>query len=80
VEVRTLDGTAALGDWLGRQPGVEQLQLNGDTLRVLHAGDAEAEAALLRSMIEAGFRVIAFGTQRQTLEDVFMQVTQGLVQ
>jgi ABC-2 type transport system ATP-binding protein len=80
VEVRLLDGTAALGDWLGRQPGVGQLQLNGDTVRFLHAGDAEAEAALLRSMIEAGFRVIAFGTQRQTLEDVFMQITQGLVQ
>ena len=57
-----------------------RLQLNGDTVRFLHAGDAEAEAALLRSMIEAGFRVIAFGTQRQTLEDVFMQITQGLVQ
>jgi hypothetical protein len=31
-------------------------------------------------MIEAGFPVVAFGTRRKSLEDVFMQVTEGLVQ
>ena len=49
-------------------------------LRFHHAGTQEAEAELLREMIEAGFRVTAFGSQQQTLEDVFMQVTRGLVQ
>ncbi len=31
-------------------------------------------------MIEARFRVIAFGSQTRSLEDVFMHVTRGHVQ
>ncbi|MGO8689773.1 MAG: ATP-binding cassette domain-containing protein [Thermoguttaceae bacterium] len=80
VEVRLLDGTAALAEWLAARPGIERLRANGEGVTFLHAGDAEAEAALLRAIVEAGFRVVAFGTQRQTLEDVFMQITQGVVQ
>ena len=80
VEIRLLDAAAALADWLRDRPGVEGLQANGDCVKFLHAGNAEAEAALLRAIVEAGFRVVAFGTQRQTLENVFMQVTEGLVQ
>ena len=80
VEVRVLGSAAALGNWLAEQPEVSQLNVNGDSARFLHAGKPEAEADLLRSMIEAGFRVVAFGTRAETLEDVFMQVTEGLVQ
>jgi ABC-2 type transport system ATP-binding protein len=80
VEVRLLDDAAPLGEWLARQPQVSELKLNGTSASFLHAGDAEAEAALLRAMIVADFRVVAFGTQRQSLEDVFMHVTKGLVQ
>jgi len=80
VEVRVLGGAAALGEWLSDQEYVSQLNLNGEAAAFLHAGDLEAEADLLRSMIEAGFRVVAFGSKQQTLEDVFMQVTEGLVQ
>jgi ABC-2 type transport system ATP-binding protein len=80
VEVSVLDGTDGLGDWLGRRPGVSEIRVDGQTLRFLHAGNAAADADLLRAMIEAGFRVSAYGARRQTLEDVFMQVTQGLVQ
>jgi ABC-2 type transport system ATP-binding protein len=80
VEVRLLDGTERLSHWLAERPDVSQLEWNGQTARFLHAGSPEAEADLLKAMIEAGFRVVAFGTRRRTLEDVFMQVTQGLVQ
>jgi ABC-2 type transport system ATP-binding protein len=80
IQVRLLGSAAALSDWLTRQPQVSQLQVNGDSAKFLHAGTPEAEADLLRAMIEAGFRVVAFGSQQQTLEDVFMQVTEGLVQ
>jgi len=80
VNVRVLGGATALGQWLAEQAGVSQLNVNGEAATFLHAGDLEAEADLLRSMIEAGFRVVAFGSKQQTLEDVFMQVTEGLVQ
>jgi len=80
VEVRLLDGAAALGAWLVENAAVSELNVNSDSVRFIHAGDLPAEADLLRSMIEAGFRVVAFGSRRQTLEDVFMHVTEGLVQ
>jgi ABC-2 type transport system ATP-binding protein len=59
---------------------ITEVRVAGNAISFLHAGNLEGEAALLRAMIEAGFRVVAFGSQRQTLEDVFMQVTRGLVQ
>jgi ABC-2 type transport system ATP-binding protein len=80
VEISLLDPAGPLGEWLARQPGIEELQVAGLAVRFVHAGDAEAEAALLRAIIAAGFRVVAFAGKRQTLEDVFMQITQGLVQ
>ncbi|NUQ66218.1 MAG: ABC transporter ATP-binding protein [Pirellulales bacterium] len=80
VEVRLLDSVEPLGNWLARRPDVSQLHLDGQAARFFHAGAPDAEADLLKAMIEAGFRVVAFGTRRRTLEDVFMQVTQGLVQ
>jgi len=80
VDVRVLGGAKPLADWLAQAAGVTQLQLNGEQVRFVFSGDPDAEAELLRSMIEAEFRVVAFGSQQQTLEDVFMQITRGLVQ
>jgi len=80
VEVRLLDGTTSLADWLGERAGVSRIQQDGQVVRFFHAGQLEAEADLLKAMIDAGFRVAAFGSRRKSLEDVFMQVTKGLVQ
>lgn len=80
VEVRVLGDATALGNWLGERPGVTRLEIDGDTLRFLHVGSLEEEADLLKAIVEAGFRVLAFGSRRRSLEDVFMQVTEGLVQ
>lgn len=80
VQVRLLDDAAALRNWLGQQSGVSELRVEGSAAAFLHDGDGEAEAALLRAMIESGFRVVAFGSQTRSLEDVFMQVTKGHVQ
>jgi len=80
VAVRLLDDAAELGRWLGSRSDVVELHVDGESARFMHAGASEDEAALLRAMIEAGFRVVAFGSKEQTLEDVFMQVTEGLVQ
>jgi ABC-2 type transport system ATP-binding protein len=80
VEVRLLDGTTTLAQWLQRHEDVGEIQQEGRLVRFLHAGRPEAEAALLKEMIDAGFRIVAFGSRRRSLEDVFMQVTKGLVQ
>lgn len=80
IQVRLLDDAVALGNWLAEREGIDQVQTNGHTAWFSHEADAEVEAELLRGMIEGGFRVVAFGSQTKTLEEVFMQVTEGHVQ
>ncbi|HEX7449837.1 MAG TPA: ABC transporter ATP-binding protein [Pirellulales bacterium] len=80
VVVRLLDAAASLANWLSQQTGVSEVRVEGCSAAFLHDGDGAAQAALLKSMIESGFRVVAFGSQIRSLEDVFMQVTQGHVQ
>ena len=80
VAVRVLGGVGGLAEWLNERSGVGQVKLDGSVVRFELAGDEAAEADLLRAMIHDGFRVVAFGAQQGTLEDVFMQVTKGLVQ
>lgn len=80
VEARLLDDAATLGNWLGEREHIEGVSVAGVMAAFTHLGDAEAEAALLKAMIEAGFRVVSFGSQTKTLEEVFMQVTEGHVQ
>lgn len=80
IDVRVLGMADALCRWLAEQPAVKEIQNDGPQLRFLYASDPAAEAELLKGMILAGFPVVAFGARRSSLEDVFMQVTKGLVQ
>ncbi|HVA48460.1 MAG TPA: ABC transporter ATP-binding protein [Pirellulales bacterium] len=80
IQVRLLDDAAGLATWLAEREGIDQIRTEGHAALFAHEADAEVEAALLRGMIEAGFRVVAFGSQTKTLEEVFMQVTEGHVQ
>lgn len=80
VEVRVLQRTGELAEWLAGRPDASELQTDGQTVRLLLAGGPEAEAALLRAIVEAGFPVVAFGARARSLEDVFMHVTEGRVQ
>jgi ABC-2 type transport system ATP-binding protein len=80
VRVGVLSGADQLAQWLSQRDDVEDVQIDGDMITLSHDVDREAEVALLRSMVEAGFPVAEFGSHRKTLEDVFMQVTRGEVQ
>lgn len=81
VQARVLGDAAAVAAWLAARDNVRGVQQDGDALEFEHDGGAEAEADTLRAMIvDAGFRVAAFGNRGKSLEDVFMQVTEGRVQ
>ncbi len=80
VHVRLLEAAQPLAAWLAPRPDVLRVSVEGDQLTYVHGGSRDAEAATLRAMIEAGFRVVSFGHQTKTLEEVFMQVTKGHVQ
>lgn len=79
VRVRVLDQSEHLFAWLQMRAGIVDLKANGDELIFAHGGEADFEADVLRDIIAAGFRVAAFGGGRKSLEDVFLQVTQGVV-
>lgn len=80
IQLTVLGGAASLGNWLAARGDVHQIDIQGDSARFVHDGTIETDADLLREIVVAGFRVASFGSQAKTLEDVFMQVTEGLVQ
>ena len=80
VRVRVLGGAAALGTWLAERGDVHEILVDGEMATFAHDGDEQSEADLLRDLVTAGFRIAAFGSRVKSLEDVFMQVTEGLVQ
>jgi ABC-2 type transport system ATP-binding protein len=80
VMIGVLENAKGLAEWIASRDGAREIHVDGNFVRYVHSDGPEGEAASLRAMIEAGFRVYSFGARRQTLEDVFMKVTEGRVQ
>jgi ABC-2 type transport system ATP-binding protein len=80
VKATLLRDAAKLVEWLGLRSDVGEFRVDGERVWFAHTGDRESEAKLLKAIIEAGFAVIEFGAQQQSLEEVFMHVTRGRVQ
>jgi ABC-2 type transport system ATP-binding protein len=80
VEVRFCTDPAPAAAWLAARPEVRNVRVEAEGLAFEHSGGREEEADILRALIEAGFRVVAYGNRVKSLEDVFMQVTEGQVQ
>ncbi len=54
--------------------------VDGELIRFEFAGDAEAQAKIVARLVNAGFAVAEVTSHKKSLEDVFLQVTEGLVQ
>jgi ABC-2 type transport system ATP-binding protein len=80
VRVRVLRDAERLRQWLLVRGDIGDMDGEAELITFSHRGDVESEAQLLRAIIEAGFPVIEFGAQHKSLEDVFLQVTEGRVQ
>jgi ABC-2 type transport system ATP-binding protein len=80
VKVRVLGGAQAAGEWLTSRNDVQNVVVQGEELKFAHQGNRDSEVALLKDMILADFRVAEFASHSQSLEDVFMAVTKGVVQ
>ena len=80
VQIRVLENREGLCTWLAARADVQNVRSQEDGIEFLHEGDQAAEADMLRDLVRAGFRVVAFGSRDESLEDVFMRVTEGLVQ
>ena len=80
VRVRVLDDGTQLVAWLAARDDIADLSAEENLLTFSHSGDRASEAALLRTIVEAGFAVVEFGARHTSLEDVFLHVTEGRVQ
>jgi len=68
-------------DWIGTDPRIAdvlQIERNADGATRIEAsfdGPPEAQAELLRTMVEAGHRVVGFSQATSDLEEIFLKVT-----
>lgn len=76
-----LDGqTDKLEKWLLEQPYVSRVQCATGRATFDFEGDDEGQQNLLKKLIDDGLPVIEFHGKSQSLEDAFMNITQGITQ
>ena len=80
VKVRVMGTLERLARWLEQRDDVHAVRLDGDLALFTHDGDRDSEVALLRALVEAGFPVAEFAAHDLSLEDVFLEVTEGHIQ
>ena len=80
LTIRLLDraGEAAVG--LRTRQGVGNVLVDGDLLRFEFAGEPKDQAAIIGWLVGEGFEIVEVTSHKKSLEDVFLQVTEGLVQ
>lgn len=88
IQVRLLGDPTPVVAFLWQHPGVSNITapdsaseptLPADAIRFDFSGDDESLSALMTALVQAGFRLLSFSEQTGDLEDVFMQLTQGVV-
>lgn len=67
-------------DVLRARPEINNLIVDGELIRFAFAGDVQDQAALVAMIVNQGFQVAEVTSRKKSLEDVFLHVTEGLVQ
>lgn len=80
VDVRFVGDVARAHRWLEAREDLHEVRIQDRVATLSHAGDEAAQAVLLREMIEAGLEVVEFRCRTKSLEDIFLEVTEGRVQ
>jgi ABC-2 type transport system ATP-binding protein len=77
LEARTLDKAEQAGLILEGLPGVSDVEILGEEglVRAACSADSAGQAAILRSLVEAGIPVVSFNAV-QELEDLFLALTE----
>ncbi|MEM0925990.1 MAG: ABC transporter ATP-binding protein [Planctomycetota bacterium] len=58
----------------------ERIIVDGQLIKFGFSGDLQEQAAIVSHLVSAGFSVAEVSAHKKSLEDVFLQVTEGLVQ
>lgn len=80
VRVRVLSDQQAAAELLSQLPGVEKVQIDGDAIVFELLGSEQQQAEILAELLRSRVEVCEFHPRDQSLEDVFLQITQGKVQ
>ncbi len=80
LQIRLLSDVTTAANLAKSRSDVLQANIDGDLLRLEFSGDVRAQADLLRALVMAGCEVAEVSSHQKSLEDVFLQVTEGLVQ
>jgi ABC-2 type transport system ATP-binding protein len=80
VIVRVLERQEELHRELLEMPQIENARIAGGEITLEVDGTEDACCDLLATLIQRGYRVLEFKLQRANLEEVFMNVTRGVVQ
>ena len=59
---------------------IDNVILDGQFVRFGFGGDTSEQAAIVTDLVHQGFQVAEVSAHKKSLEDVFLQVTEGLVQ
>ncbi len=78
--LRILSDPAAAAVLADNHEHVQQVVIDGDLLRIEYSGDLASQAELLRDLVMAGCLIAEARSHQKSLEDVFLQVTKGLIQ
>lgn len=80
LTIRILNDTNRAAQELQARPGVDQLIIDGQLIRFEFEGEVEDQAAIVAWLVSRGFDVAEVSSHKKSLEDVFLHVTEGLVQ
>ncbi len=80
VLIRTLGRHEELHRDLLQMPYIEAAKFIGEEVAAEVSGTDEACAELLAALVARGYRVVEFKQQRANLEEIFMNITKGVVQ
>jgi ABC-2 type transport system ATP-binding protein len=80
VRMRVIRDIDRVVHYLGTRDDVDNLLLDGELIFFTHKGDREMHVSILRDLVKQDFAVAEFATHEKSLEDVFMQITEGVVQ
>ncbi|MDG2220203.1 MAG: ABC transporter ATP-binding protein [Rubripirellula sp.] len=80
LTIRILHDTNQAAEQLRTRAGVNQLIVDGQLVRFEFEGELEDQAAIVAWLVSRGFDVAEVSSHKKSLEDVFLHVTEGLVQ
>lgn len=78
--LRVTERTAEAAALLAARADTDKVLCDGQLIRLEFGGDVNQQISLVRELVTAGYPLAEVTARSKTLEDVFLQVTEGLVQ